>query len=112
MFLYILLIMEIDYEIIETSEKDKLCNHLFDELRNCIMTCSDTSRKFSFDNTLLKSLNTQDCNDINQFSKNLKNHSKILTIIPPELNTLKNYFIKYSVREKQLILDEDVESSK
>lgn len=104
--------MEIDYEIIETSEKDKLCNHLFDELRNCIMTCSDTSRKFSFDNTLLKSLNTQDCNDINQFSKNLKNHSKILTTIPSELNTSKNYFIKYSVREKQLILDEDIESLK
>ena len=110
--LYILLIMELDYENFKNSEKEKLCSHLFNELRNCIMTCSDISRKFSFDHTFLKSLNTYDCNDIKQFSRDLKIHSKILTIVPSELNTLKNYSIKYSVQEKQLILDEDVDSSK
>ena len=111
--LYILLrTMETDYETFTTSEKEKLCNHLFSELKNCLMTCSDTSRKFAFDNTLLKSLNTYDCNDVNHFSKGVKKQSNISIIVPSELNTLKNYSIKYCVHEKQLILGEDVEPSK
>ena len=99
--------MEINYEIIISDEKNKLCNNLHDTFQTCILTCKDNTQKFSFENKILNTFSPSECTNIQNYQQELMRNKISTIILPKKLNALKQYSVKYCVFEKELKMYEE-----
>lgn len=98
--------MDIDYDIVMNDEKKNVCNGFLENMKSCILNCKDITQQFSFENKVIDSFRPYDCDNIQEYTKELIRFSKISTnIVERELKANKTYSIQYDVKEKKILLE-------